>query len=93
MYDLQHVEGEKKSNLLLYALSTCVWCKKTKNLLDELGVSYDYIFVDLADEADQGQLVEDIGRHNPAISFPTLIIDDQKCIIGYSPDEIKDILK
>jgi len=32
---------------MLYALSTCVWCKKTKELLASLGVDHSYVFVDL----------------------------------------------
>jgi len=33
------VAGKNKGQILLYALSTCVWCKKTKQLLDQLGWS------------------------------------------------------
>ena len=42
------VEGKnKKHRVMLYALSTCIWCKKTKKLLDNLDVCYDFVFVDL----------------------------------------------
>ena len=27
---------------MLYALSTCQWCHKTKVLLEELGIAFDY---------------------------------------------------
>ena len=30
-----------------YAMSTCVWWKKTKRLLDELGLEYSYVDVDV----------------------------------------------
>ena len=29
-----HVEGKKTKKIMLYALSTCIWCKKTKDLLE-----------------------------------------------------------
>lgn len=93
MYDRKHVEGEQKSELLLYALSTCGWCRRTKRLLDELGVAYDYIDVDLEDEFNQNELVEEIGKHNPDVSFPTLIVNQERCIVGYNPDEIRELLK
>lgn len=28
---LEHVDGENKGNIVLFALSTCGWCKKNKN--------------------------------------------------------------
>ena len=30
---LQHVAGKNKGHIVLYALSTCPWCGKTKKLL------------------------------------------------------------
>ncbi|MFQ5905703.1 MAG: glutaredoxin family protein [bacterium] len=44
---VEHVEGKKKGDVLLYALSTCGWCRKTKRLLEKLRVEYDYVYVDL----------------------------------------------
>jgi len=35
---LTHVDGKKAGHIVIYALSTCPWCKKTKKLLDDLGV-------------------------------------------------------
>ena len=33
-------------SITLYALSTCIHCKKTKEYLDDCGAKYDCIFVD-----------------------------------------------
>ena len=46
---IEHVNGENRGKILLYALSTCGWCKKTKGLLNKLGVEYSYIYVDLVE--------------------------------------------
>jgi|GEM_PF-3996188 len=43
----EQVGGEDRGDVLLYALSTCGWCRKTKALLKELGVQYRYVDVDL----------------------------------------------
>jgi glutaredoxin len=90
---IEHVKGKKKGKLLLYALSTCIWCKKTKNLLSYLGVEYSYIFVDLLNEPDREKAINNIKKWNPKCSFPTLIINDEKCIVGYKEQEIKETLK
>ena len=89
----KRVAGIQKGHIMLYALSTCVWCKKTKRLLEELGVEYHYIDVDLLSDAEKDEVVEEISRWNPSSSFPTLVIDGKKCIIGYRSDEIREALK
>jgi glutaredoxin-like protein NrdH len=87
-----HVDGKKKGNVMLYALSTCGWCKKTKALLAELGVEYDYTDVDLLVGAEQEKILNDIMKYNPASNFPTMVIDSKKCIIGFKEDEIREAL-
>jgi len=42
-----HITGINKGKVVMYGLSTCVWCKKTRQLLTDLGVDFDYIYVDL----------------------------------------------
>ncbi len=90
--NMKHVSGRKKGDVLLYALSTCVWCRKTKKLLGELGIDYHYIDVDLLDEKEKTQVEEEMGRWNPSVSFPTTVIDNKDCIVGYRPEEIREKL-
>jgi glutaredoxin-like protein NrdH len=92
MAKLNHVPGERKGQVILYALSTCVWCRKTKQLLDQLGVEYDFIDVDLLQEEDKSKVTEEVKVLNPRCSFPTLAVNDQ-CIIGYDEQKIKEALK
>ena len=87
-----HVEGEQCGRIMVYALSTCGWCKKTKALLNELGVEYDYIDVDLLTGDDRTQATADIQKWNPAVSFPTLVINGSECIVGYQPDRIQQVV-
>lgn len=89
MLQAEHVEGENKGKIMLYALSTCGWCRKTKELLNELGVEYEYIYVDLLEDEDTA--MDEVKKLNPRRSFPTLVIDD-KCIVGFKEDEIREAL-
>lgn len=90
--DLQHVNGENKGKLVLFALSTCGWCNKTRMLIVELGAEYDYIYVDLLQGADRNEAVEALKIWNPQLSFPTLVINDQECIVGFDQDKIREII-
>jgi len=86
------VPGENAGNVKLYALSTCGWCRKTKNLLDDMGVAYEYEYVDNLSGEERDRAVQEITKWNPSRSFPTIVIDDKRCIVGYQEDEIKKAL-
>lgn len=90
--EFKHVNGEKRGDVLLYALSTCGWCKKTKKFLEDLGVDYQYVFVDKLNTDEKVQATNEIKKWNPRCSFPTLVINNEKCIIGFQDDEIKETL-
>ncbi|PWR75338.1 glutaredoxin family protein [Methanospirillum stamsii] len=77
---------------MLYALSTCIHCKQTRNLLDELHVAYDYLYVDKLNKEDMNSVLMDIEKFNPRGSFPTLVINNSKVIVGSRLDEIKEAL-
>ena len=86
-----HVPGKNVGSIMLYALSTCGWCKKTKELLNNMGVEYDYIFVDLLQGNEKDNVINEVEKWNPGCSFPTLVIDNSKCIVGYKEDEIRKV--
>jgi glutaredoxin-like protein NrdH len=89
---VEHVNGKKKGKVMLYALSTCGWCARTKELLRELGVDFDYTYVDLLEGQEQDQAINEVERWNPKGSFPTLVIGDRKTIVGFQEKEIREVL-
>ena len=74
---INHIEGNKKDNVILYTLSTCVWCKKTKKYLNELGIEYSYIDVDLLEADEKEEVLKKIKKFVSANSFPITIINDK----------------
>lgn len=88
----EHVNGKNKGTVMLYALSTCGWCAKTKDLLRQLGVAFDYTFVDLLEGKEQDDAMNMVEKFNPTGSFPTLVIDNRKVIIGFREQEIRGAL-
>ena len=87
-----HVNGTDKGHVVLYALSTCQWCHKAKVLLESLGIAFDYEYVDLLEGKEQDETMAKIERWNPAGSFPTLVINDTRAIIGFRENEIREAL-
>ncbi len=91
---IEHVPGKKAAHkVMLYALSTCGWCKRTKKLLDDLGVEYDFIDVDTVPPEKKQDIIREVEKWNPRCSYPTLVIDDKRCIVGFQEPEIREVLK
>lgn len=91
--NIEHVAGKNAGKIMLYALSTCGWCRKTKQLLSDMGVAYDFVDVDLLQGKEREETIETVKKWNPACSFPTLVINDNKCIVGFDENNIRKELK
>lgn len=90
--DMIHVDGKDRGPIVLYALSTCGWCAKTKELLSSIGVAFDYVYVDQLPKDEMEQTYSEmLHLYNPLGSFPTLVING-KAIIGYQENEIREAL-
>ncbi len=89
----ERVAGKnKKGHVMLFALSTCGWCKKTKALLKELDLEYYYIDVDQLDGDELDKVDAEVRKWNPSGSFPIIVIDNKTCITGYDAAKIKKVL-
>jgi len=92
--DKVRVSGKNnKHRVLLYALSTCAWCKKTKKFLNENGVEYEYVDVDLANDEDHEKIRRDIIDRGSEPTYPTIIVDNKKVINGFRIDLLKEALE
>jgi glutaredoxin-like protein NrdH len=87
------VSGSKNNHkVTLYALSTCVWCKMTKQYLNENSVEYEFVDVDLLDENDKSKVHSTIVSKGGVLSYPTIIVDDKTLITGFRKDLLKEAL-
>ena len=75
----------------IYALSTCSHCKATKKLLDGCTIKYEFVDVDLLQGEERSAILEDVKKHNPRCSFPTIVIGET-VIVGFKENEIKEAL-
>jgi glutaredoxin len=74
-------------NVKVFALSTCIHCKQAKQFLDDKNVVYECVHVDLLTGDDRKQVIEEVKRVNPSLSFPTIVIGDA-VIVGFRKDDI-----
>ena len=87
-----HVPGRNaKHRVTLYALSTCGWCHKTKELLDANLIQYEYTDVDQCQGEERTQASAKVRELNPRASFPTMQIDGE-VVTGYDEERIRELL-
>jgi glutaredoxin-like protein NrdH len=84
--------ANRKHKVLLYALSTCAWCKLTKKYLNENKIEYEYVDVDLCSQRAHETIRNDIIKRGGEPSFPTIIIDDKIVITGFRKDKLNEAL-
>jgi glutaredoxin len=72
-------------------LSTCSHCRAAKKFLNDNGISFEFIDVDLLQNTDKENILREVVKYNPQRSFPTIIIGD-KIIVGFRESDIKRAL-
>lgn len=91
--DTTRVAGTKKDHkVLMYAISTCAWCKMTKKHLKDNQVEYEFIDVDLCNDKDRQAIRNDIMKRGGEPNYPIIIIDDKTMINGFRKDKINEAL-
>jgi glutaredoxin len=86
------IGGRKQHKVVLFALSTCAWCKLTKQFLKDNEVEFSYLDIDLINEDEKEKIRQIIRDRGGPLSFPTTIIDDKILITGFRKDKIKEAL-
>jgi glutaredoxin-like protein NrdH len=86
---MEHIKGKNKGDIMMYTLSTCIWCKKTKALFKELGVEFKYEDVDLLEGDDEDRVNTEMEGYASNVSFPLIIVDGKKFAMGFEEEKIR----
>lgn len=92
--ETKKVEGSNtKHKVFLYTISTCGWCKKTKQLLKDKEIAYEYIDLDTCSKEDQKKAIEILKEKKIPVAFPVIVVNDDKVIQGFKKDDILEAIK
>ena len=81
-----------KNRVKVYALSTCIHCKNTKEFLKECGVDFDCVDVDTLSGEEREKIINEVKKINPELTFPTVVIGN-KIVVGFKKEQLKDALE
>jgi len=76
----------------IYALSTCLWCKKTKKFFEEKKVPFKAVDYDKLSEDSQEELMAEMRKDGCNGTFPFTRIGTA-CVQGYDPAEFAKLLE
>lgn len=79
------------AKVMMFTLSTCPWCKKTKKWFNDNNIPFDFVDYDLAGVDEQKRIQEKVTAEHMSLSFPIVYIDDI-VIQGYNPDRYSNAL-
>ena len=86
------MKGKNICNIRVYALSTCIWCKRAKTFLDSYNIEYSYVFVDLLPENEQEEIENMLCEYTSILSYPIILSDKCEPIIGYNQQKLKNLI-
>ncbi|MFH1151142.1 MAG: glutaredoxin family protein [Actinomycetota bacterium] len=87
---LETIEGSAVDHdLVLFALSTCPHCRRARDFLGTNDLTYRFVYLDQLKGDEQKEVLEITDRFNPRRSFPTLVIDDEGVLVGFSETDWK----
>ena len=78
--------------VVIYALTTCLWCKKTKKYFEDKKIPFEAVDYDSQPEPKQEEMMKEMKASGCTGSFPFTKIG-ASCVQGYDPDEFDKLLE
>lgn len=77
--------------VIIYTLSTCLWCKKTKKYFEDKKIPVEAIDYDKQPGDRQDAMMAEMRSSGGTASFPFVKIGGS-CLQGYNPEEFEKLL-
>jgi glutaredoxin len=82
----------ERDQVFVYALSTCPWCKKTKQWFTDSQIPFEFVDVDQLKGSEQDEVSAKAHELSGGRRFPVTVINGE-VIVGYNPDKFQERLK
>ncbi|MFA5448933.1 MAG: glutaredoxin family protein [Clostridia bacterium] len=87
------LDGIDIGDIKIYSLSTCGWCRKTKELFRDNGIKFAFVDVDTLNGDDREKAKDEVMAFNPRLSFPTTIINGgEEVVAGFDETRLRALI-
>lgn len=82
----KEIEGERNDHdAIVFALSTCAFCRRAIEFLKTRGVTFRYTYLDQIDVETKRSVKRELAEQfDNIVVFPILVVDDQKAYSGFT---------
>jgi glutaredoxin len=80
-----------RPEVIVYSLTTSSHCKALRRYLDERGVAYRVIYVDMLCGEERNDVQRRLRRLNPAVTFPTTVVGEA-VVAGFKEEALSSAL-
>lgn len=90
----EHEEGSRKPrDLVVYALSTCGFCRRGLDFLKKNNIDFQYVYVDTLEPSQKQDLKQQLTRKfKQQVLFPFVVLDDEEVMVGFKEQEWRKAL-
>ena len=90
----QAVAGTKTvPKVQMLALSTCGFCRRGQEFLDEYHQAYEYVHLDTLDPEVKARTKQEFkDKFGVTLSYPALVIDGEKHMVGFVRRQWEELL-
>ena len=78
--------------VMVYALSTCPWCRKTKQWLQDSKIEFEAVDVDALPDDQQDEAADKAYELSGGRRFPVVVINGE-VIVGFNPEKFLEHLQ
>jgi glutaredoxin len=78
--------------VFVYALSTCPWCRKTKQWFTDNQIPFDFVDVDRLGGDAQEATSEKVFELSGGRRYPVVVINGE-VVAGFNPDRYLELLR
>ncbi|MFX1294532.1 MAG: glutaredoxin family protein [Promethearchaeota archaeon] len=78
MIKARMVQGRiSRHKVMLYTISTCIWCRRLKDKLNSRDIQYSYIDIDLIPYMQKEVLKAKLREVKPRLAFPMMFVNEE----------------
>ena len=79
------------SEVFVYALSTCPWCRKAKEYFTDHGIPFEAVDIDLLPDDESDRFADEAHSLSGSRAYPIVKIGDE-VVVGYAPEKYEKLL-
>jgi glutaredoxin len=79
------------AEILMYGLTTCPHCKRTKEFLEKAGANFEVIWLDKLEGDMKRKVMREVHEISGSYSVP-LVVRGDKWVLGYDEAKLKEIV-